>query len=111
MTNELTRRLEALERRMNAEQPSGTLPPGGPLRVVIIHGCLPPGEPLFGMAGAYEWIREPGEELDAFADRARSAAIELKEQRLVLGGLPNSQAQQDAAMAAYDAWLLSDGGV
>jgi hypothetical protein len=29
MTNELARRLEALERRMNAEQPSGTLPPGG----------------------------------------------------------------------------------
>ncbi len=58
MTNELARRLEALEKRMNAEL-SG-LPPGGPLRVVIIHGCLPPGEPLWGVAGPHEWLREPG---------------------------------------------------
>src|SRR5260370_38002094 len=50
MTNELTRRLEALEKRMNAEQPSGTLPPGGPLRVVIVQGTLPPGA---NRSGAY----------------------------------------------------------
>jgi hypothetical protein len=33
---ELARRLAALERHMNAEQPSGTLPPGAPLRVVVM---------------------------------------------------------------------------
>ncbi|MCP1844503.1 hypothetical protein ACVIHI_002575 [Bradyrhizobium sp. USDA 4524] len=111
MTSELIRRLEALERRMNAERPSDTLPRGGPLRVVIIHGCLPPGEPLFAAAGEHEWLREPGEDLDAFADRARAAALELKEPLLVIGGLPATQAQQDLAMAAYDAWLLTDDGV
>jgi hypothetical protein len=111
VTNELARRLEALERRMNAEWPSGQLPPGSPLRVVIVHGCLPPGEPLFGAAGSHDWIRGPGEDLDAFADRAATAARELKEQLLVLGGLPRTQAQQDVAMAAYDAWLLTDDGV
>jgi hypothetical protein len=108
--NELTRRLDVLERRMNAELP-GTLPPGGPLRVVIIHGTLPPGEPLWGTAGPHEWLREPGEDLDAFADRVAAAAREAGERLLVLGGLPQTQAQQDAAMAAYDAWLLTDSGV
>lgn len=108
--NELTRRLDVLERRMNAELP-GTLPPSGPLRVVIIHGTLPPGEPLWGTAGSHEWLREPGEDLDAFADRVAAAAREAGERLLVLGGLPQTQAQQDAAMAAYDAWLLTDSGV
>jgi hypothetical protein len=110
MSNELTRRLEALEKRMNAEQPSGTLP-GGPLKVVVITGCLPPGEPLFAMAGPHEWLRVPGEELDAFADRCAQAARELKEPLLLVGGLPRSQSQQDAAMKAYDIWAASDDGV
>src|SRR5215475_15921200 len=110
MTNELIRRLEALERRLNAERPSGTLPPGASLRVVIVHGGLPPGEPLWGVAGPHEWLREPGEDLDAFADRARAAALELREPLLVLGGLPPTQAQNDMALAAYDAWLLTDDG-
>jgi hypothetical protein len=30
---------------------------------------------------------------------------------LVLGGLPSTQAQNDMALAAYDAWLLTDDGV
>ncbi|MBR0734428.1 hypothetical protein JQ595_37345 [Bradyrhizobium japonicum] len=110
MSNDLIRRLEALERRLNAEQPAG-LPPGGPLRVVIVHGCLPPGEPLFATAGGHEWLRASGEDLDAFADRVRAAALDLKASLLVIGGLPRSQAQQDLAMAAYDAWLLTDDGV
>lgn len=111
MTNELARRLEALERRMNAELASSGLPPGGPLRVVIIHGGLPPGEPLWAEAGAHEWLRDPGEDLDAFADRAAAAARELKEPLLVIGGLPLTQTQHDAALAAHDAWLLTDDGV
>jgi hypothetical protein len=111
MTSEIARRLEALERRMNAEQPSGTLPPGGPLRVVIVRGGLLPGEPLWGVAGPHEWLREPGEDLDAFADRAAAAARELKEGLLVIGGLPASDAQSELALGAYDAWLLTDDGV
>ena len=111
MTNELIRRLEALERRMNAEQPSGTLPPGGPLRVVIVRGALPPGEPLWAVAGSHEWLRERGEDLDAFADRAAAAARELKERLLAIGGLPSTRAQNDIALAAYDAWLQTDDGV
>jgi hypothetical protein len=104
---DLERRIAALERRLNAEQPSGT----SPLRVVIVHGMLPPGEPLWGVAGTHEWLRDPGEDLDAFTDRAAAAAIELREPFLVLGGLPSTQAQKDLALAAYDAWLLTDDGV
>jgi hypothetical protein len=58
MTSELSKRLEQLERRMNEERPAGTLPPGSELRTVVVHGCLPPGEPLFGMAGEREWLRD-----------------------------------------------------
>jgi hypothetical protein len=111
MTNEqLTSRLEALERRMNIEQASD-MPIAAPLRVVVIHGCLPPGLPLFAAAGAHEWLREPQEDLDRFADRATLAAREAGETLLVIGGLPKSEAQHAAAMAAYDAWLLTDDGV
>jgi hypothetical protein len=44
-------------------------------------------------------------------DRAKAAARGLKEPLLVIGGLPSTQAQHDAAMIAYDAWLLTDDGV
>jgi hypothetical protein len=110
VSNDLIRRLEALEKRLNAEQPAG-LQPGGPLRVVVVHGGLPPGEPLFATAGEHEWLREPGEELEAFAASAVAGARELGVPLLVIGGLPSTQAQQDLAMAAYDAWLLTDDGV
>lgn len=108
MSNDLIRRLEALERRLNAEQP---LHSGGPLKVVIVQGGLPPGIPLWATAGRHEWFPDPGEELEAFAFRAAAAARELKEQLLVLGGLPATQAQNDVALAAYDEWLLTDDGV
>lgn len=111
MTSDLSRRLDALQRRMNEERPAGTVAAGALLHVVVIHGCLPPGEPLFAVAGAHEWLREPTEELDAFADRAAAGAREAKEARLVIGGLPTTQAQQDAAMAAFDRWLATDDGV
>jgi hypothetical protein len=111
MTSELIRRLEALERRMNAEQPSGTLPPGTSLMTIVVHGGLPPGEPLYGNAGEHEWLREPGEDLDLFADRCAAAARELKEPLLVIGSLPRSDAQNEAALRAYEKWLLTDDGV
>jgi hypothetical protein len=110
MTNDLERRLEALSRRLNADRPAGTLPDA--FQAVVIFGGLPPGEPLFAVAGEHEWLREwPVESLDPFADRAVAGARELKESLLVIGGLPTSQAQQDVAQAAHAAWLLTDDGV
>lgn len=110
MTNDLERRLEALSRRLNAEQAG--LRPGGPLQCVVIFGALPPGEPLFAGAGEHEWIRDyPTEPLDAFADRAVAGAREAGETLLVIGGLPTTQAEQDVAQAAHAAWLLTDDGV
>jgi hypothetical protein len=108
--DEITRRLDALERRLNADRPAGTTA-GGAMLCVVVHGCLPPGVPLFAMAGEHEWLRGPDEELVAFADRAKAGAREAGEQRLVLGGLPRSQAQHEVAQAAHAAWLLTDDGV
>jgi hypothetical protein len=97
MSNDLTRRLEQLERRMNSSEHNSNLPPGR-LMVVVVHGALPPGVPIYGNAGANEWLREAGEDLDLFADRCALAARELGERLLVIGGLPQRQAQHDAAM-------------
>jgi hypothetical protein len=108
MSSDFEKRLRAIERRLNAEYSSR---PGAPMRIVIVHGCLPPGEPLFATAGAHEWLREPGEDLDLFCDRAAQAARELQEALLVIGGLPQSETQHELALAAYDAWLLTDDGV
>jgi hypothetical protein len=107
MTNELERRLEALQRRLNADRPAGTMA-HGVLLCVVIHGALPPGWPLFAAAGEHEWIRSEGEDLDQFADRAVAGARDARENLLVIGGLPNSQLQHDAAMIAYDRWLETD---
>jgi hypothetical protein len=110
---QLARRLDALERRLNADRATGTLPTGISLLCVVIEGGLPSisGEPLFAMAGAHQWIRSEGEGLDAFADRARAGAREAKEALLIIGGLPRTQEQQDVAMVAFDAWLETDDGI
>jgi hypothetical protein len=110
---QLARRLDALERRLNAERAAGTLPTGITLLIIVVSGGMPSisGEPLFAIAGAHQWIRSEGEGLDEFADRARAGAREAKEPLLLIGGLPKTQEQQDVAMAAYEAWLLTDDGV
>lgn len=109
MSNELQRRLEALEKKMNSSEHRGGS--SQPLKVVVVYGCLPPGIPLWATVGSHEWFPDPGEELEAFAERAAAAARELKEPLLILGGLPKTEAQKDVALAAYDAWLLTDDGV
>jgi hypothetical protein len=111
VTNDISRRLRALEKRMNAERPAGTLPAGVEFSIVCIEGGLPPGHPLFAMAGRHEWMREPGEDLLAFSERTARAALAVNEMALVIGGLPSTDRQHDVAMAAYEAWLLTDDGV
>jgi hypothetical protein len=109
--DEMMRRLEALERKLNAERPAGVTGPG--LRAVVIYGCLPPGVPLWATAGdgEHEWIRDEGEELDAFCDKVMAHARQLEDVSLVVfGGLPTSEAQHTVAMAAYDAWSASPEG-
>lgn len=112
MTNDLERRLEALQRRLNADRPAGTTA-GGALLCVEISGCLPTpdGLPLWANAGEHEWIRSDGEDLDLFADRCVAAALEAGQRLLVIGGFPISQAGHDRAQAAHAEWLASDSGV
>jgi hypothetical protein len=72
---DISRRLEALERRMNSERPSGTLPADVEFSIVCVEGGLLPDDPLFAMAGGHEWFRESGEDLLAFAERTARAAL------------------------------------
>lgn len=111
MSDDLMRRLEALERKLNNADRPGELPPGAGLVAVVIHGALPPGIPLWAVFGEHELIREPDEELEAFAERAMAAARELGEKLCVIGGLPTSAAQFAVAEAAYDLWAASDDGI
>jgi hypothetical protein len=111
MTNDrLVRRLDALQKRMNDERAPGA-PAGDGLQIVVMTGLLPPGLPLFAMAGELEWLRGPDEDLDLFANRAAHGAAQAGQRLLVIGGFPMTQAQQDASQATYDAWLLTDDGV
>jgi hypothetical protein len=103
MSNDLTRRLEALERRLNAELP-GTVQPGAPLRVVIVHGGLLP-EPIFATAGVHEWQRQPGEEIEAFAQRCADEAREHGEALLTVSSFPRGEAQIAAAKIAHEEWM------
>jgi hypothetical protein len=117
MSNDnLRKRLERLQARLNAEYSSR---PGASMKIVIVHGGLL-SEPIFAMAGENEWFRERagedpaaifGEDLDMFADRCAKAARELGEQLLVIGGLPATQRQHDTAMAVRAMWDASDDGV
>jgi hypothetical protein len=113
--DEMARRLEALQRRLNADRPAGARGPW--LESVVVHGCLPPGLPLFAVSGEMEFIRGGGpgedllEDLDVFADRCKAAASEAGQTLLTIGGLPQSQPQMDIASLEYDLWLESDDGV
>ena len=108
MSEALLKRLEALEKRMNEDQPSR---PGAPMMVVIVTGCLPPGEPLFANAGSNQWLRLPDESIEDFADRAARGAREAGASLLTVGGLPHTEEQNSAALAAYDLWAASDDGI
>jgi hypothetical protein len=109
---QLTRRVEALQKRMNDERASG-VPAGEGLQIILITGCLPTvdGLPLYANAGGHEWLRGASEDIGAFADRVAYGAREAGERLCVIGGFPRSQAQQDMAQAAHAEWLASDDGV
>jgi hypothetical protein len=111
--DELRRRIEALERRLKAEQPGETCV----IHFTIMFGGLPTphGEPIFANAGEHQWLRSAEESLDQFADRVRTdiGKLELLPGHfpVLIGGLPHTQEQQDLALAAYDEWLKTDDGV
>jgi hypothetical protein len=102
MSNELTRRLEALEKRLNSSEYRGGS--SQPLRVVIVFGGLLP-EPIFATAGTHEWQRQPGEEIEAFAERCAQEAREHDEALLTVSSFPRGEAQIAAAKIAHEEWM------
>jgi hypothetical protein len=98
MASDLEKRIAQLERRLNMKR-SG-------LRVLVVKGGLPPGEPLFAVSGEHEWLREPTEVLEDFCERVAAAARDAGERSLLIGGLPSTPSQDERARSAYEAWLL-----
>jgi hypothetical protein len=106
---EMERRLKQLERKINAARPSGS----SALRIILVGGCFtPPGAvPAFANCGPLWWLRNPDEELLAFARRCVLEVPPGETDNLILGGLPRNAEQYHRAMMAYDLWLASENGV
>jgi hypothetical protein len=106
---DLTKRLEALERRVNAERPAGSKA----FMIILIGGCFtPPGEvPAFANCGELGWLRNPGEAVEAFGGRCALEVPPGSSHDLIIGGLPATQEQYQHAIVAYDAWLAREDGV
>lgn len=85
MTKKIEARLAAVERKLSAKHH----PTDKAFRILFIEGGLP-GPINWAYAGAHRWQREPGEELEAFAKRAATAAYAAGEMALTVGGLPRS---------------------
>jgi hypothetical protein len=105
---DINKRLEALEIKMNAQRR-----PGRGFRIILVGGCFtPPGEvPAFANCGALAWLRNPGEELEAFATRCAAEVPQDVTTDLIIGGLPRNEEQYQHAMVDYDRHLADEGGV
>lgn len=81
----------------------GIRPDGGPMAIEIFGG-LPPGTPVFmALDTQQEWIRDyPNETLSDFSTRVCREAGGAGVRRLIIGGLPSTDAQSAAAKAAMD---------
>jgi hypothetical protein len=110
---DISRRLKALELRMNAERPAGVLPIGATFQIIAIDGGVPPGIPLWGRAGGHVWYRnrDPLEDLVEFAQRIAPLAMALGEPVLVLGGLASTDAEHEIELEMFDLWAATDSGV
>jgi hypothetical protein len=109
MSGDFERRLKALEDKLNiVRRPSGL-----GFKILHVGGCFtPPGEiPAFANCGALWWLRNPDEELEAFATRCANDVPAGESEDLIIGSLPRNEEQFAHAMVAYDRWLATDGGV
>jgi hypothetical protein len=110
MSNDLIRRLEALEARINAEQPAG-LRPGGPMRVVVVHGGLVPLPAVAIDDAGNEWIRDVagGETVEDFAQRAARESYDAGAKLCTIGGMGTGTPLQTAALrATWDEYMAND---
>ena len=101
--NELERRLEALERKINEGRPPGK---GEPFRI-LLHTDVLPGPRLWAYAGTLKWRREADEPLEVFATRAAVAAEAAGETSLILGGLPRGEDELEGM--TFEQWWESLG--
>jgi hypothetical protein len=102
--NELDRRLAALEKRMNADRPSGT---GGPFRILLITGGLP-GRIKFAYADDLRWERQAEESIEQFAERAACAAKAEGATSLNIGGLRREGDEMYDGYPDFESWWAAE---
>src|SRR5258705_370768 len=104
MSNDLTRRLEALEKRLREEYGSR---PGAPMSLAVYGGLMP--DPIIGMTdNGGEWFRDyPAEEVEVFADRCAKAAAEMGAKHLLITSIPadGNAKQLEVASAAHAIYM------
>jgi hypothetical protein len=98
--SEIERRLAAIEAELRARYLT--------MNIIIAHGGLMP-EPVFAVVeSGLELFREyPSETLEAFVERSATWARDLGAKRLLVGGLPNSPAQEEAMRKAHE-WYMAN---
>jgi hypothetical protein len=104
MTNELSRRLEAMERKLRetyGSSPNGFLP-------LLVYGGLTPLPAVAGDDMGNEWIRAAGESVEDFAQRAACESYGHGARRCTIGGMgTDTPSQVEALRAAWDEYMLT----
>jgi hypothetical protein len=91
MTHET--RIAALERRINA---------GAFVFPDFARDGRIAGPDQLGLRGALRWKREPGEDLEQFAERCAAAAVAAGETSLIIGGLPRGDEMDE--FGSFEEW-------
>jgi hypothetical protein len=68
---------------------------------LLVTGGLP-GPINWAYAGALRWKREPGEDLEQFAERCAAAAVAAGETSLIIGGLPRGDEMDE--FGSFEEW-------
>ncbi|SHN69154.1 hypothetical protein [Bradyrhizobium erythrophlei] len=106
MSSELEKRMEKLERLLNAERPAGMI--GGEFLAVLVYGGLTPLPVVASDDTGREWIRAAGESVEDFAQRAASESRAAGARLCTIGGMGSgTPSQNEALSAAWDEYLLT----
>jgi hypothetical protein len=108
---ELSKRMEKLERLLNADRPSGTGPISSEFLAVLVYGGLTPLPAVASDDTGHEWIRDvaAAESVEDFAQRAARESRGHGARLCTIGGMGrDTPSQTEALRAAWDEYMLHE---